>query len=96
MCAECLAHLMPSKGSSKKPPAALTNDLMICCAPKEIYEHRATVLEMICASTCLTSMLCFSLEKKYRGKRLYDAEALNQEHRIAARGECDIIPITLG
>ncbi len=66
---------------------------MIGYAPKEIYEHRATVLEMICASTCLTSMLCFSLEKKYRGKRLYDAEALNQEHRIAARGNVTSFPL---
>ena len=63
MCRECKADLCPTKGLPQKPAAALTNDLMIGYAPKEIYEHRATVMEMICASTCLTSMLCFSLEK---------------------------------
>ena len=48
------------------PHAALANDLMIFYAPRELYDREVTVLEMICASTCVTSMICFTLEAKYR------------------------------
>ena len=45
------------------PPASLANDMMIFYAPAVLYKEEVTVMEMICASTCLTSMICFSLEK---------------------------------
>ena len=63
------------------PPAALANDMMVFYAPKELYTQKVTVMEMICASVCLTSMICFSLEKKYRGERAFDEEVHMQHHR---------------
>ena len=47
------------------PPAALVNDMMIFYAPRELYLHEMTVMEMICCSVCITSMICFSLEVKF-------------------------------
>ena len=49
------------------PPAALANDMMIFYAPRELYTKKVTIMEMICASVCLTSMICFSLEKNIGG-----------------------------
>ena len=49
------------------PPAALANDMMIFYAPRELYTKKVTIMEMICASVCLTSMICFSLEKNIEG-----------------------------
>ena len=43
---------------SKPPPRVLSNDLMIFYAPMTIYEDQMTILEMICSSVCVTSMIC--------------------------------------
>ena len=59
------------------PLAALANDLMIFYAPQELYTRRVTVMEMICASTCLTSMICFSFEAKHRREREHTNEGGN-------------------
>ena len=48
------------------PPAALTNDMMVFYAPRELYVDKVTVMEMLCASVCITTMVCFTLEAKYR------------------------------
>ena len=66
------------------PPRALSNDMMIFYAPKSAYEDQMTVLEMICSSVCITSMICFSMEVKY-GHRL-DTIVHMQDTRVAARG----------
>ena len=39
------------------PPKPLPNDVMIFYAPREIYTEQMTVMEMTCASTCVTSMI---------------------------------------
>ena len=75
------------------PPAALANDMMVFYAPKELYTQKVTIMEMICASVCLTSMICFSLEKKYRGERAFDEEVHMQHHRMAARGNATSFPL---
>ena len=73
------------KGTVAQPPArALSNDLMIFYAPKSMYEDKMTVLEMICSSVCITSMICFSMEVK-SGHRL-DTSVHMQDTRVAARG----------
>ena len=41
-------------------------------------------MEMICASTCLTSMICFSMEVKYGN--MLDSKLSMQRHRVGARG----------
>ena len=66
------------------PPRALSNDMMIFYAPKSIYEDQMTVLEMICSSVCITSMICFSMEVKYG--HLLDTTVHMQDTRVAARG----------
>ena len=74
------------------PHAALTDDMAIGYAPVELYEHRAAVMEMICAGTCFTTMLCFSLANKFRSHRLYDSEGLQASCRVAARGDVTYFP----
>ena len=75
------------------PAAALANDLMIFYAPRELYTEQVTVLEMICASVCLTSMICFTLEKKCRGDRPFDEEVHMHRHRMGARGNATSFPL---
>ena len=54
------------------PPASLANDMMIYDAPTEIYTENVTVMDMSCASVCITSMICFTRDKRYRGHRGMD------------------------
>ena len=61
LCIECERSLYNKK--PEIPQAGLTNDMMIFYAPRELYENNAAVMEMICASVCITSMGCFTLEK---------------------------------
>ena len=73
-------------GTAALPPASLANDMMIYYAPAILYTEHVTIMEMICASVCLTSMICFSLEKKYRGKRAFDEKVHMNNHRMVAPG----------
>ena len=75
------------------PPAALANDMMIFYAPSELYTHDVTVMEMICASVCLTSMICFTLEAKYRKENPFDSEVHMARHRMGARGNATSFPL---
>ena len=52
------------------PPAALSNDMLNCHAPKEIYEMQLIVLEIICVSVRLTSTICVTLEAKDRKEKV--------------------------
>ena len=55
LCRECDAAVC---GPTPCMPAmSLANDLMIFYAPRELYTLNATVMEMMCASICLTTML---------------------------------------
>ena len=73
------------------PPMALTNDMMIFYAPVEIYEERMTVMEMICSSVCITSMICFSMEVKFGN--MLDSEVHMHRHRVGARGNVTSFPM---
>ena len=66
------------------PARCLANDLMTFYGPLSMYDKGMTVMEMICCSPCITSMVCFSLEVKYQN--LFDSVAGMQETRVAARG----------
>ena len=58
---------------------------MIFYAPEELYlDGGMTVMEMICASPCITSMICFSMEVKYGN--IFDSVGHMSRHRIGARG----------
>ena len=62
------------------PNGCLANDLMVFYAPKEVYEDKMTVMEMICCSVCITSMICFSLEVKYGS--LFSTHVHMYRHRV--------------
>ena len=80
-------------GIATMPPAALVNDLMIFYAPRELYAKSVTMMEMICASTCLTSMVFFSFEAKHRNVRASDTEVHMSRHRMGARGNATSFPL---
>ena len=83
ICTVCQLYLM--KDRPTLCPIALANDLMVFYAPEEMYtDGGLTVMEMICASPCITSMICFSLEVKY-GNTLNENACMNR-HRVGARG----------
>ena len=90
MCRYCFGAI---SCYGRKPPQALSNDLMIYYAPRELYELDVTFMEMICASPCLTTMACFSLEKKYRNERVMDELLQDNARRIAARGNATTFPL---
>jgi len=96
-CRECMTGLRSDACCEFTMPAmALANDLMIYYAPAELYDRKVSVLEMICASPCITSMLCFSLEKKYRGQhRAFDEKVHMNRHRMGARGNATSFPLPL-
>ena len=75
---------LSSKG--ELPKEALANDMVVYYAPRELYEFNVTMMELVCASPCMTSLICFSLEKKYRDRRTLDERVHMQRHRQGARG----------
>ena len=75
------------------PQATLANDMMIYDAPTEIYTDHGTVMEMLCASVCITSMFCVTFEQRYRGPRAMDELVDGNEYRMAARGHATLFPL---
>ena len=62
-------------------------------APAMLYEKKVTVVELICASPCITTLLCFSMESRHRGDNLFDEEAHMARHRVGARGNALTFPL---
>ena len=98
LCREC--ELVLAKTDPKMPPWYLGNDMMIYYAPTELYALNVTVLEMICASPCITAMVCFTLEMKYRTQQgnagsvhPYDWSVHMARHRIGSRGNVTSFPL---
>ena len=89
MCSTC--HPCLDADKPKVPHAALANDMIIFYAPREVYAQEATVMEMICASVCITSMVCFSLEARYGN--MLNTTAHMQRHRVGARGNATSFPM---
>eukprot|EP00959_Pyramimonas_sp_CCMP1952_P130424 2727300-Pyramimonas_sp.AAC.1 len=56
LCWECRSGMQGPSGGPLLPPAALANDSMTFYYPEELFCGSVTVLEMICASVCVTSM----------------------------------------
>ena len=91
MCTEC--HSKLCKRTPELAPAALTNGMMIYYAPTELYELNATVMKVLCVSVCITSMICFTFENKYRSNRSFDEHAHANQYRMAARGNATSFPL---
>ena len=91
VCTDCESFVCAAE--PKMPPAALTNDMMIFYAPKEIYTANVTVVEMVCASVCITSMICCTLELKHRRENPFDTEVHMARHRMGARGNATSFPL---
>ena len=82
------------------PPFCLGNDMMVFFAPRELYTLGVTVMEMLCASVCITSMICFTLEMKYRTQQAhgtsahpYDWSVHMARHRMGSRGNVTSFPL---
>lgn len=61
-----------------------------------IYEQNVTVIELACASPCLTSMVLLSMEGKHKQEPstgVFDAEAHMARHRYGARGNAITFPL---
>eukprot|EP00959_Pyramimonas_sp_CCMP1952_P247100 5164887-Pyramimonas_sp.AAC.1 len=56
LCGECKNAMVGVRGEATLPPAALANDMMAFYSPEELFGSKVTILEMICASVCITSM----------------------------------------
>jgi hypothetical protein len=83
VCSSCWQHV--GRDKPELPPASLADDMMIFYALPEMYEDGGlTVMEMVCASTCLTAVICFSMEVKYGN--MFDSQLHMQRHRVEARG----------
>lgn len=94
VCRACEAA-MAGGGRPAMPPAAMANVLMIFYAPRRLSTQRVTVMEMICANTCITTMISFTFEAKYRHERALDTEMHMARHRIGARGNATSFSIAM-
>ena len=73
---------------------------MVFFAPRELYTLDVTVMEMLCASVCITSMITFTLEMKYRTQQAhgtsshpYDWSVHMARHRMGSRGNVTSFPL---
>ena len=92
LCHEC-GDKFAWREKPEMPPADLANDMMIFYAPRELYTLEATVLEVICSSVCITTMICFTMEAKYRKENPFDSESHMARHRMGARGNATSLPL---
>ena len=98
LCAKCQVPLRKQcKNKLKRDPplqpeAALTNDMWMGFASPIIAEQKVTVVEMICASACIVSLICFSMEVE-RGSVLQ--ERAHMGYRVGARGNTTVFPLPL-
>ena len=51
------------------------------------------MIELICASVCITSIICFTLEKQFRNVRPMDESVHANQHRMAFRGNATSFPL---
>ena len=99
LCTECKAEVdTPRRLRAAEVPTvprrSLANDLMAFYAPDRTYTEGMTVMEMICCSPCITSIICFSLEVKFQSgeeggkvrESLFDSAVGFHDGRLAARG----------
>ena len=92
ICAECVEHL----SKAKLPPLSYANDMWTGYGLEMIYKMDVTVIELVCASPCLTSLILMSLEAKHRQEpscAVFDEKAHMARHRYGARGNVMCFPL---
>ena len=75
------------------PYAVLAIVMMIIYAPEELYTYQVTVMDIICASVCITSRICFTLGKTHRDHNALDAKFGDKQFRMSARGSATSFPL---
>ncbi|CAL1148725.1 unnamed protein product [Cladocopium goreaui] len=90
ICFSCWKYVYRQRS---KPPAALSNDMLLGHPPREIYAEECTVLELLCASPCLTALTCFSIEWRYLQDRSLAQDAFMNRHRLCAKGNATTFPL---
>ncbi|CAJ1385582.1 unnamed protein product [Effrenium voratum] len=92
LCEECETPVcracFESLKKKKMPPVSLANDMWVGYSPERIFEEKMTVLELICASPCVTTMVCMSMEARHRhASAPFDETAHMARHRyLKGRG----------
>ena len=90
LCRACHMAL----GDGQLPAMSLANDMFTGYAPKLISEQRATVMELICASPCVTTLVCMSMDRKHCNEAVpMDEAAHMRRHRYGARGNALTFPL---
>ena len=90
MCTSCRTRIYRQR---MKPLEALSNDLFLGHPPSELYAQECTVLELLCASPCMTALTCFSIEWRYLQDRSLAQDALMNRHRLCAKGNATTFPL---
>ena len=99
LCSECGTFL--AKG--KLPPLCLANDMWTGFSPACLFEKGVTVMELICASPCVTTLLCLSMEARFENNRKHDqreaapltSRVQMARHRFGARGNALTFPLPM-
>ncbi|CAJ1456522.1 unnamed protein product, partial [Effrenium voratum] len=90
VCRACFESLK----KKKMPPVSLANDMWVGYSPERIFEEKMTVLELICASPCATTMVCMSMEARHRhASAPFDETAHMARHRYGFRGNPLTFPL---
>ena len=89
ICTTCFRNLYREQ---RKPPEALSNKLL-GHPPRELYAHECTVLELLCASPCMTALTCYSLEWRYLHDRSLAHDAFMNRRRLCAKGNATTFPL---
>ena len=90
MCTSCHTRIYRQR---MKPREALSNDLFLGHPPRELYAQECTMLELLCASPCMTALTCFSIEWRYLQDRSLAQDALMNRHRLCAKGNATTFPL---
>ena len=99
ICSKCKDSL----STGALPALALANDMWTGYAPQYFIQHKVTVMEAFCASPCITTLVCMTMEARYEDNTRQEAQAaepLNAKahmprHRFGARGNALTFPLPL-
>ncbi|CAE7904497.1 anks1b, partial [Symbiodinium necroappetens] len=87
-------HTLCEHCEGEMPPLSLCNDMWTGYSPARLHEQKVTVMEMICASPCITTLICMSMEARHRSEgTTLDEKAQNASHRLGARGNALTFPL---